>query len=209
MDHWSDIAAERRALADVLDGLTPAQWSTQSLCDAWTVRHVAAHLALGSKASLPRFLLAAVKAKGNFHRASEALTEVEAQRPTDEIVAEIRRSIDRRVAPPGMGSVAPLTDILVHSQDIRIPLGIPDDRPVEPWRGVLDFIVTPKARRGFVSKRLPSLRYVATDLDWSHGDGEELTGPAKALGLTLGGRPARVEELSGPGTAAIRSWLAR
>jgi uncharacterized protein (TIGR03083 family) len=192
-----------------LDGLTPAQWSTQSLCDAWTVRHVAAHLALGSKASLPRFLLAAVKAKGNFHRASEALTEVEAQRPTDEIVAEIRRSIDRRVAPPGMGSVAPLTDILVHSQDIRIPLGIPDDRPVEPWRGVLDFIVTPKARRGFVSKRLPSLRYVATDLDWSHGDGEELTGPAKALGLTLGGRPARVEELSGPGTAAIRSWLAR
>jgi hypothetical protein len=74
---------------------------------------------------------------------------------------------------------------------------------------VLDFVVTAKARRGFVSKRLPSLRYVATDLDWSHGDGEALTGPAKALGLTLAGRPARLEELSGPGTAAIRSWLAR
>ncbi len=209
MDHWVDIAAERRALADLLDDLTPAQWSTQSLCDAWTVRHVAAHLALGSKASLPRFLLAAVKAKGNFHRASEALTEVEAQRPTDEIVAEIRRSSDRRVSPPTMGSAAPLTDILVHSQDIRIPLGIPDDRPVEPWRGMLNFVVTPKARRGFVPKRLPRLRYVATDLDWSHGDGQELTGPAKALGLTLGGRPARVDELTGPGTAAIRSWLAR
>jgi uncharacterized protein (TIGR03083 family) len=209
MDHWIDIAAERRALVEVLEGPEPAQWSTQSLCDAWTVRHVAAHLALASKASLPRFLLAAVKAKGNFHRASEALTEAEAQRPTDDIVADLRRSMDARVAPPIMGSVAPLTDILVHSQDIRIPLGIPDDRPVEPWRGMLEFVVTPKARRGFVSKRLPSLRYVATDLDWSHGAGPELSGPAKALGLTLSGRPARVDELSGPGAGAMRSWLAR
>jgi uncharacterized protein (TIGR03083 family) len=209
MEHWTAIAAERRALADLLDGLEPAQWSTQSLCDAWTVRDVAAHLALASNASIPRFLLAAVKARGNFHRASEALTSVEAQRPTEEIVADFRLSIDKRVAPPTMGSVAPLTDILVHSQDMRIPLGVPDDRPVEPWRGVLDFLVTSKARRGFVSKRLPNLRYVATDLDWSHGAGEELTGPAKALALTMLGRPARVDELSGPGAGAMRSWLAR
>ena len=38
------VAAERRALADDLEGLTPEQWATQSLCAEWAVRDVAGHL---------------------------------------------------------------------------------------------------------------------------------------------------------------------
>ncbi|MFS0896389.1 maleylpyruvate isomerase N-terminal domain-containing protein [Mycolicibacterium litorale] len=34
---------ERLEFADLLDGLSSAQWATPSLCDGWTVREVAAH----------------------------------------------------------------------------------------------------------------------------------------------------------------------
>ena len=44
MDEFAQIAQERTMLADVLDGLTEDQWQTQSLCSAWTVHDVAAHL---------------------------------------------------------------------------------------------------------------------------------------------------------------------
>ena len=40
------IAAERLALADVLDGLGADQWQAQSLCARWTVAHVVAHLTM-------------------------------------------------------------------------------------------------------------------------------------------------------------------
>ncbi len=43
---WRTIDAERRSLADLLDGLSPAEWATPSLCDACRVGDVAAHLTL-------------------------------------------------------------------------------------------------------------------------------------------------------------------
>lgn len=37
MEYFETIAAERRALAGTLEGLSPQQWETRSLCAAWTV----------------------------------------------------------------------------------------------------------------------------------------------------------------------------
>jgi uncharacterized protein (TIGR03083 family) len=207
VDLWKLIAAERLALADELDGLTAQQWATPSLCSAWTVRDVAAHLVVPFRVKLPRFLLTLIRARGKFARANVALTAREAVRPTADLVADLRRNAEDHFAPPGMGPVAPLTDVLVHGQDIRDPLGLGDQRPAEPWGPVLDFLVSPKARRGFVSGRIPALRYRAADLDWSFGEtGEEVTGPAAALALTLLGRPARAGELSGAGAAELAKW---
>jgi uncharacterized protein (TIGR03083 family) len=42
---WALIRSERHALVDYLETLTPAEWSTPSLCQGWTVQDVAAHLA--------------------------------------------------------------------------------------------------------------------------------------------------------------------
>jgi len=39
------IRTERLAFIDLLESLTEDQWQTPSLCSAWTVEHVAAHLA--------------------------------------------------------------------------------------------------------------------------------------------------------------------
>lgn len=44
MEVWDAIRAERDGLLAMLATLTPAQWDVPSLCAAWRVRDVVAHL---------------------------------------------------------------------------------------------------------------------------------------------------------------------
>lgn len=103
--------------------------------------------------------------------------------------------------------MAPLTDNLVHGQDLRIPLGINDPRDPEVWRQSLDFLVSPAAQAGFTSRGTPPVELVATDLDWHHGEGPQVSGPAYAIGLALTGRPAALERLAGAGHDDLTRWL--
>lgn len=206
MDYFPVIAAERRSVADMLDGLSPQQWQTPSLRDGWTVRHVAAHLSSVLTRGLGTFLLAAIRAGGNLDRANRIVTGREARRPVPDIVGDLRANADSRFTPPTFGSEAPLTEILLHGDDMRVPLGIADAGPAGRWRGALDLLVSPGGRRGFAAKGAPALRYAATGTDWARGSGAEVRGPAAALALTFSGRPARLGELSGPGLDAVRAW---
>jgi uncharacterized protein (TIGR03083 family) len=212
MDHWDAIATERRALADELDGLTDEQWATPSLCGDWTVREVLGHLVLTHTVPLPRFALEVVRARGSFDAANSKLSVAEARRPTGELLADLRRFADSHRKAPGFGSEAPLTDILLHGFDMRIPLGLPLEpagRPVERYAPALDLLVSAKGQRGFVPGRRPAVRAVATDLAWAHGTGPEVEGTAADVALALSGRGARVDHLSGPGQPLLAAWLAR
>jgi len=209
VDYFPVIAAERLAVADMLDGLSPQQWETQSLCTGWTVRHVAAHLSVVLTRGMRTFLIAAIKAGGNLDRANRIVVARETTRPIPDIVGDLRANADSRFTPPTFGSDAPLTEVLLHGEDMRVPLGIADGRPAERWRGALDLLLSPKGRRGFAAKGVPALHYVATDTEWAHGSGDEVRGPAAALALTVSGRPARIGELSGPGLATVRAWAGR
>lgn len=206
MDYFPVVATERRAIADMLDGLGPQQWETQSLCAGWTVRQVAAHLSVVLTHGYRTFLTAAIRSGGNLDRANRSVAVREATRPIPDIVGDLRANADSRFTPPTFGSEAPLTEVLLHGEDMRVPLGIADGRPPERWQGALDLLLSPKGRRGFAAKGLPALRYVATDTEWAHGGGDEIRGPAAALALTISGRPALLGELSGPGLAVIRAW---
>jgi uncharacterized protein (TIGR03083 family) len=206
VDYFPVIAAERRAVADMLDGLSPQQWEAQSLCAAWTVRHVAAHLSVVLTHGVGTFLVAAVRAGGNLDRANCIVVAREATRPIPDIVGDLRANADSRFTPPTFGSEAPLTEVLLHGEDMRVPLGIADGGPAGRWHGALDFLLSPKGRRGFAAKGVPALRYVATDTEWAHGSGDEVRGPAAALAITISGRPARLGELSGPGLGMVRAW---
>ena len=199
MEYWAPIAARRRALADQLAGLPDDRWSTPSLCGAWTVRDVVAHLVLPHVVSIPGFATAMVRAGGRFERANVAMTARVAERPTDELVADLRRFADSRAKPPIFDSLAPLTEVLVHGQDIRIPLGLDDEASVDLWEASRGFLVQPKARRGFVSVRLDGFRLRATDCGWTHGTGDDVSGPARAVALAVLGRTARADELRGAG----------
>jgi uncharacterized protein (TIGR03083 family) len=153
------------------------------------------------------FAAAFVKARGNFDRANVDLTAKEAVRPTADLVADLRRNAGRHFKPPGFGSEAPLTDVLVHGQDIRIPLGLPTTGPTEHWRVALELLVTSKARRTFGLRPLEGLRFATTDIDWTYGNGDQVSGPAIPLALALIGRAARIGDLTGPGLARLTAHI--
>lgn len=207
MDHWAQIAAERRSLADLLDTLTPEQWATPSLCGAWTVKEVAVHITVGPSTAIPVFAVAMLRARGSFDRANRLLVDRRSGAEPAQVAQWLRDYAEHRFTPPGMDWRAPFTDLRVHTQDIVVPLGLRADVPLEPWRAALDFLVSPTARRAFVPKGLPPLAWSATGLDWSAGAGPAVTGPPEAVATVLCGRPALLDQLDGDGVPALRAWL--
>lgn len=209
MDLWNGLADERRAIADRLETLTPEQWATPSLCSAWTVRQMAAHLLVNCDFTVREAAMAMVKARGNVDRLQLVLAQNRARLSTSELVARLREKADVRQAPPVVGVNGPYTDALVHQLDMWIPLGLDDDRPVERWRPALDFLMTKKATVGFLPSRAPDLWYQATDLEWQHGTGDVVSGTAADLALALLGRTPHLDRLDGPGAETLRTYAHR
>lgn len=203
MDMFAAIADERRITADFCESLTEDQWETQSLCAGWTVHDVAAHLLMPLVTSTWAVAAAMLRHRMNFDRANVDLTAAVAKRSNAEIIAGLRKRADSRFTPPGLGPQAPLTDLLIHGQDMRRPLGL--TRTFEPDRLVvaLDFL-TSGSRLGFVPpSRLPGLHFAATDLPWDFGEGVDVRGPAESLMLAIAGRPVALAELTGSGVEEL------
>jgi hypothetical protein len=51
------------------------------------------------------------------------------------------------------------------------------------------------------------VRLAPTDLDWSHGSGPEITGPAEAMLMAITGRASAIGELAGPGQPVVARRL--
>jgi uncharacterized protein (TIGR03083 family) len=193
------IAAERRELAALLDGLSEDQWDAPSLCAGWTVGHVVAHLTMPLRYSTPRFLLELAKAGGRFQRMSDTVARRDQLLPGPGHVAALRDNAEHPWKPPGGGYEGALTHDVIHSLDITCPLGIERHIPAEPMRTVLDMVAGPKSRRHFgVDTGGRELR--AVDLDWSYGSGAQLLGRAQDLALLLTGRRVRPGAFSGEGS---------
>lgn len=208
MDTFEMIAAERRALADEMDGWTDEQWRTPSLCGAWTVREVAAHLTVPFTVAGPRFFVAILSSGFDFNKANDKLARAEAAKSTTEIVETLRANAEHRFTPPFNGPAAPLTDVMVHGQDMRRPLGIEHRFAPEHLVCSLDWLKGGVA--GFVpKKRVAHLRFEATDLDWSSGDADAavVAGPAEAILLAMTGRTAALADLTGTGVPTLRDRL--
>jgi uncharacterized protein (TIGR03083 family) len=176
------------------------------LCRGWTVHDVAAHLLMPLVTSLPRLLLAMAASGFSFDRANVRLTAAVARRSNDQIVLGLRDRAEQPFKPPGMGFEAPLTDVIVHGQDIRRPLGIRHAFAPEHLQRSLTFVAGKS--QGFVPKGLvDGIRFEATDLDWSAGDGAVARGPGEAILLTMTGRRIAVADLVGPGVDTLRGRL--
>ncbi|RUP26244.1 MAG: maleylpyruvate isomerase family mycothiol-dependent enzyme [Mycolicibacterium sp.] len=205
---FAAIADERRQLAALLDTFTPDQWATDSLCQEWTVRDVAAHLLMPLITPALKFILAMAKALGNFDKANLALTGDVAHRHGQELAELLRAHADSLFTPPGHGPLAPLTDVIIHGQDIRRPLHITRTFDPERQLAVLSFLTSPTATRGFARKN-PQLCWETTDLDWSNGEGPVVHGPAEALMLVLAGRDTALTDISGDGAEILRTRAER
>ncbi len=210
-DHcWRVIADERLSLADLLEELTDAEWERPSLCAGWRVRDVAAHVAMAPQVpSLWSMTKDGIRAGGRFHKLNHDVAVRHADsRPPRSLVVELRENAASRRLPVVTNYRNILFDVLVHGQDIALPLGrsraMPSDAAAVGAQRVWTMGWPFWARR-----RLHGLRLVATDVGWSAGAGDDVCGPIDALLLLLTGRvDAVLPRLSGPGLtrlAAIRT----
>jgi uncharacterized protein (TIGR03083 family) len=204
-EDWAMVAAERNDLADLGSSLTPAQWATPSLCDGWTVRHVFAHVVMGTVQDIRGLVPFLVRSGFNFNKASmRATIEYGESREPQQLVSELRHNASSRKRPPGSSTAGVMAEAVVHGQDIRRPLGI--DRVPPHDRTVLALWSMVRTGLGLGNKkRIAGLRLVATDVDWSYGHGPEVRGPAEALLMATCGRRVALSDLAGPGIDTFRS----
>lgn len=208
MELWPITIDARQSLISTLDTLEEEQWEVESLCQGWTIRDVLAHLILAARPPVRRYVPAVLKALGNFDRANHRLAVIEGGRPPSELLSRYRNVAEHRFAPPGWPETAPLSDILLHSLDVRIPLGVEAVVSPEHYEPVLRLLFK-RVGRSFTTGDRPEVRWVATDHSWSHGSGREVRGAMEDLALTAAGRPARVTSLRGDGVQAIAAWAGR
>ncbi|HET9945271.1 MAG TPA: maleylpyruvate isomerase family mycothiol-dependent enzyme [Actinomycetes bacterium] len=200
---WHVITRERARLADLLDDLAPAEWDQPSLCAGWTVKHVAAHVISSPQATPWAVGVALVRARGSFDRSIDEQARRWADRPTAQIVGDYRRLHGSQRHPIGTTYYEPLLDVLVHSQDIAMPLQRPHQMPIGPARAAADRVW----RRSFpfhARRRLRGLRLSATDSDWTVGDGAAVEGTTADLLLLVTGRRVVLPRLAGPGAELLQ-----
>jgi uncharacterized protein (TIGR03083 family) len=203
---FAAITVQRRQLSDTLDGLTEEQWNAPSLCAGWRVRDVVGHLLSILEIPMSRFILNVIKARSFDAYADRIAREIGARDPKA-LTTAYRATSDRRFAPPLVGPIAPLADVLIHTRDIERPLGLPSRLDPAALRNVLDYVCGGKAR-GFVPpSRTNDLRFDAPDLGWSVGTGPSVTGPGDAIMMAVTGRRSALADLSGDGVAILTARI--
>ena len=198
---WHHIDTERDAVATVLEGLDSKQWATPSLCESWTVGHVAAHLAWQDvrphQAVLP-LIRARFDRNAMIHQ-----TAVRSPLTQHQIVTKLRSFNGRRVRPPFVSDIEPLIDVLVHTQDICLPLGLEHAPPADAVITAIGRIAELNEGRMRLGPSLTGIHLVATDTEWQIGNGQHtVRGPLKHLLLAVAGRRHAQRYLSGD----LESW---
>ncbi|WP_067518538.1 maleylpyruvate isomerase family mycothiol-dependent enzyme [Nocardia uniformis] len=188
---------ERAELVELLRSLTNEEWETPTLCAGWRVRDLVGHLQTDT-VSLPNYLLMTVRAGFAVDRVNQALVDRFAALPPQELVDRLAGSNGwfTRFS-PGLA----LSDMFVHQQDIRRPLGRPrTEIPAGRLLAVLNYpdpFAKPK-------RYLRGLRWEATDVDWTKGSGPLVRGPGEALALAMVGRTVALADLEGDGVPTLR-----
>lgn len=205
---WTAIDDHRTRTADLLETLRDDEWQQNSLCDGWTVRDVAAHLTLQQIdiRQAITMLPIVLRHPGGMNAMIHYSAKRKSATPTDRLVRDIRAMIGSRKHNIGLSPHEPLIDILIHGQDIAIPLGRTLRMSPEAAAEAATYIAsygTGWKSKVFRHSRFSTSHLCATDITWSTGTGPEIRGPMSTLLMLLVGRDLDLGQLSGDGLAAL------
>lgn len=201
-DAWELVHGERVALVRDLAGLDEHQWATQSLCGAWTVRDVAAHLVDNARTTPVRIVVAMARARFDFDRQNDMGVSRELGDSPADTLDRLREVVWRRTGPPAPLD-SRLVEEVVHGEDIRRPLGISGAYSAEAVERSLRYQARTSVSVGGAKQRVAGIRLRATDADIVIGEGPDVSGPALSLLMAASGRAVAVEDLTGPGVRAL------
>ena len=204
MATWARAGKLRTDLADLAEGLSEEQRRAPSLCENWTAEGVVAHVASFVATSFPKFMWTMAKNRGDSDKAMVEMTNAQLARPFSDVLAELRAKATKSSALPVFPEELTIADTMIHTQDIRRPLGLDGGFDPDHLRATLDFLTEHKMATMLVDRKpLDGVKLTATDLDWSWGEGAEITGTGEALMMGMADRPAALADLSGPG---VERW---
>ncbi|GAA2131189.1 maleylpyruvate isomerase family mycothiol-dependent enzyme [Glycomyces algeriensis] len=201
-DIWPLVHAERAALIGDLADLAPEQWEQASLCEGWTVHDVVAHLVDTYRTTRVGFFTRMLRARFDFDRQNAYGVKAERGGTPDETLDRLRRAAPLTSTPPGPLGTR-LVEEVVHGEDIRRPLGIAREYPQAAVVAALRTHTALAASMGGAKELVAPVKLRALDADVQIGDGPEVRGTALALLLAVNGRRAALDELEGPGAAAL------
>lgn len=202
---WREICAARAALADDLANLSENQWRAPSLCDAWNIEQVVAHLTAAASLGRLQWLRSIVgagfrPAVHNDRRLREHLGATPAE------TLDRFRAVVGSTTAPSKDTAAYLGEVIVHSHDIRCPLAIDTETDLESLTHVAHFF----AQRNFTvpsKSMVRGLRLRATDGPFDCGAGATVAGRTLALVMTMAGRSAYLDQLDGPGRQTVQQRI--
>ncbi len=201
--YWDAVGVMRLSVADFLQTLASEEWEKPSLCAGWRIRDVAGHLSLVSTITTWEMIAASPRAGFDPNRVNTLLARRYGSAEPTTIIGRIRDHAGDRGTARALDTRNPLFDLIVHSQDIALPLGREFAVPVEYSRAGLDRVW----QMGWpfrAQRRLGHLALSATDTTWSVGTGPQVSGTALTLLLLLTGRSTiAAPRLHGPGTSAL------
>ncbi|CAM3979905.1 maleylpyruvate isomerase family mycothiol-dependent enzyme [Smaragdicoccus niigatensis] len=206
---WAAIDTHRARTADLLESLTDEEFEAPSLCDGWTVRDVAAHLTLqdlGFWTAIAKGVPLMVRHRGGTNTVIHYSAKEYSRLPKEELIRRLRALIGARKHNFGLSPREPLVDVLVHSQDIAIPLGRQLELPIDAAAAAARHVVS--YGNGWKSKvfkkfAVADVRLTAIDTDFAVGEGPEVQGTMTALLLLLVGRTVALDLVEGPGLKVL------
>jgi uncharacterized protein (TIGR03083 family) len=183
--------------------LSPAQWAAASWCEGWSVQDTAGHILAAAEQTPANFYKELVSAGLRFNVFTDRAARRLAAIGPDELVRRLRARTSTTNHPPAP-VLAMLGEIVVHGQDIRRPLGQEHQSPEAVLVAIADSWKNSNLLIG-AKRRIAGLRLRATDIQWTHGDGPEVSGPLISLILAMTGRQAVHPDLTGEGLKTLAS----
>jgi uncharacterized protein (TIGR03083 family) len=183
--------------------LSDADWATPSLCAQWTVRDVLAHMTSAGKLTPPAFFAGLLASGFSFDKLQEKGVAAQRGATPADTLAGFEAVLTSVKHPPGPADTW-LGEVLVHSEDIRRALGIKHSYPTDAAVRVADFYQGSNLLIGS-KRRIEGLTLRATDAEWSHGTGPEVSGPIMSLVMAMTGRQAADDDLTGDGVPTLRA----
>lgn len=201
--YWTAVVALRLRVADLLESLRPEEWDAASLCTEWRIRDVGGHLSCVPTITTWELLRAGPRGRFDMNRMNTVVARRYGALEPPQIVSRIREHAEARRTAKVLDTRNSLFDVIVHSQDIAVPLGrtfeVPAELAADGLARVWEMGMPFRAR-----KRLAGLTLRATDADIAVGAGPEVRGPVLSLLLLATGRTeVAAPALSGAGVDAL------
>lgn len=190
-------------MAETLDSLSAEQWDVASWCEGWSVHETVGHVVAAAEQTPLNFYRELIAAGLKFDVFTERGVARLATVAPEELIRRLRARTTTTNHPPAP-VMAMLGEIVVHGDDIRRPLGLAHQSPEIALLAVADSWKNSNLLIGS-KRRISGLQLRATDVEWVHGDGPEVSGPLQSLILAMTGRKGSHQDLSGEGLSILAS----